>query len=112
MSLAAASSQSIQIVCEKAFIDLPQAYVPSRELPNTIRIDTSADHANSVIEQIEFPALDQYEAEVTNFSRVIRGEDAPYYGLDDARANAAVADAVFASAQGGTWVDVARPDGA
>jgi predicted dehydrogenase len=49
---------------------------------------------------------------VTNFSRVIRGEDAPYYGLDDARANAAVADAVFASAQGGTWVDVARPDGA
>jgi predicted dehydrogenase len=112
VSLAAASSQSIQIVCEKAFIDLPQAYVPSRELPNTIRIDTSADHANSVIEQIEFPALDQYEAEVTNFSRVIRGEDAPYYGLDDARANAAVADAVFASAQGGTWVDVARPDGA
>ncbi len=112
VSLAAASSQSIQIVCEKAFIDLPQAYVPSRELPNPIRIDTSADHAKSVIEQIEFPALDQYEAEVTNFSRVIRGEDAPYYGLDDARANAAVADAVFASAQSGTWVDVARPDGA
>ena len=112
VSLAAASSQSIQIVCERAFINLPQAYVPSRELPNTIQIDTSADHANSMITEIEFPALDQYEAEVTNFSRVIRGEDAPYYGLDDARANAAVADAVFASAQSGAWVDVARPGGA
>ena len=77
----------------------------------TIQIDTSADHANSMIELIEFPALDQYEAEVTNFSRVIRGEDAPYYGLDDARANAAVADAVFASAQSGSWAMVARAPG-
>jgi predicted dehydrogenase len=111
VSLAAASSQSVQIVCERAFINLPQAYVPSRERPNTIQIDTSADHANSMIELIEFPALDQYEAEVTNFSRVIRGEDAPYYGLDDARANAAVADAVFASAQSGSWAMVARAPG-
>ena len=106
VSLAAASSQSIQIVCEKAFINLPQAYVPSRVLPNTIEIDTSADHANSELQVIEFPALDQYEEEVTNFSRAIRGEDAPFYGLEDARANAAIADAVFASAQSGEWVEI------
>lgn len=106
VSLATASSQSIQIVCEKAFINLPQAYVPSRIEQNTIVIDTSQDHANSEAHDIEFPALDQYEEEVTNFSRAIRGEDVPYFDLTDARANAAVTDAVFASAASGTWADV------
>lgn len=103
VSLAQASSQSIQIVCERAFITLPQAYVPSRSQPNLIRIDTSADHANSEITEIEFPALDQYEAEITNFSRAVRGADAPYFDLQDARANAAICDAVFASAASGRW---------
>lgn len=106
VSLAQASSQSIQIVCERAFIQLPQAYVPSRVNPNTIAIDTSADHANSNIQALEFPALDQYEEEVANFSRAIRGENVPYFDLADARANAAVADAVFESAKAGAWVDV------
>ncbi len=106
VSLAQASSQSIQIVCERAFIQLPQAYVPSRVSPNVIAIDTSADHANSNIHTLEFPSLDQYEEEVTNFSKVIRGEDVPYFDLADARANAAVADAVFESAKSGTWVEV------
>jgi len=43
---------------------------------------------------------------VQNFSRAIRGEDVPYYGLDDARANAAVGDAVFVSARSGTWATI------
>lgn len=106
VSLAQASSQSIQIVCERAFINLPQAYVPSRTRPNLILIDTSADHANSDITTLEFPALDQYEAEVTNFSRAVRGEDVPYFDLEDARANAAICDAIFASAESGRWAEV------
>lgn len=106
VSLAQASSQSIEIVCERAFITLPQAYVPSRSEPNRIVIDTSTDHAKSDAHAIEFPALDQYEAEVTNFARAVRGLDAPFYGLEDARANATVADAVFASALSGTWANV------
>lgn len=106
VSLAQASSQSIQIVCEKAFITLPQAYVPSRAEPNLILIDTSADHANSNLTPIAFPTLDQYEAEVTNFSKAIRGEHVAFFDLSDARANAAVTDAIFASAASGRWADV------
>lgn len=106
VSLAQASSQSIEIVCERAFITLPQAYVPSRTEPNRLLIDTSADHAKSAVQSLDFPALDQYEAEVTNFSRAVRGEDVPFFGLADARANAAVADAVFASARSGIWANV------
>ncbi|WP_172329208.1 Gfo/Idh/MocA family protein [Mangrovicoccus sp. HB161399] len=107
VSLGTASSQSIQIVCEGAFVTLPQAYVPSRSEPNLILVDTSADHANSCVHAESFPALDQYQEEVAQFSRAIRGAaDAPYYGLADARANAAVADAVFEAARTGTWADV------
>lgn len=106
VSLAQASSQSIQIVCERGFITLPQAYVPSRRDPNLILIDTSSDHADSDVTTLQFPPLDQYEAEVTNFSRAVRGKDAPYFDLADARANAAVCDAVFASADTGCWANV------
>jgi len=106
VSLAEASSQSIQIVCEKAFVNLPQAYVPSRVEPNVIVIDTSQDHAKSEPYTIEFPALDQYEEEVQNFSKAIRGEDVPYFTLADARANAAIGDAIFQSARSGNWAGV------
>lgn len=43
VSWAQAFSQSIQIVCERAFISLPQAYVLSRVSPNTIAIGTSTN---------------------------------------------------------------------
>lgn len=109
VSLAQASSQSISIVCERAFINLPQAYVPSRTEPNSIVIDTSTDHAKTEAKTVNFPALDQYEAEITNFSKAVRGLDAPFYGLSDACANARVADAVFASVASGTWIDVKEP---
>jgi predicted dehydrogenase len=80
--------------------------VPSRTEPNLIHIDLSQDHAKSDLTTLSFDPLDQYEAEVTNFSRAVRGEHAPIYGLDDARANAAAVDAIFASARTGTWAPV------
>jgi predicted dehydrogenase len=108
VSLAQASAQTLQVVCERAFIELPKAYVPSRTEPNLIHIDLSADHAKSDVTTLSFDALDQYEAEVTNFARAVRGEDVPFYGLDDARANMAAIDAIFASAAQGGWANVER----
>lgn len=112
VSLAQASAQTLQVVCERAFIELPKAYVPSRTEPNLIHVDLSADHAKSDLTTLSFDALDQYEAEVTNFARAVRGEEAPFYGLDDARANMACVDAIFASAASGTWASVYRSPGA
>lgn len=106
VSLAQASAQNLQVVCERAYIDLPKAYVPSRTEPNLIHIDLSQDHATSDLTTLSFAPLDQYEAEVTNFSRAVRGEDVPFYGLDDARANMAVVDAIFQSTRKGTWAPV------
>jgi predicted dehydrogenase len=106
VSLAQASAQTLQVVCERAYIDLPKAYVPSRTEPNLIHVDTSADHAKSDLKTREFEPLDQYEAEVSNFSRAVRGENVPFYGLSNARANAAVMDAIFASTAKGAWANV------
>jgi predicted dehydrogenase len=106
VSLAEASAQTLQVVCERGYIDLPKAYVPSRTEPNLIHIDISADHAKSDVTTRAFEPLDQYEAEVGNFSRAVRGENAPFYGLEDARANMATLDAIFASARKGAWATV------
>jgi predicted dehydrogenase len=106
VSLAQASAQTLQVVCGRAYIDLPKAYVPSRTEPNFVHVDTSADHAKSELKTRAFEPLDQYEAEVSNFSRAVRGENVPFYGLSDARANAAVMDAIFASAAKGAWANV------
>ena len=73
VSLAQASAQNLQVVCERAYIDLPKAYVPSRTEPNLIHIDLSQDHAKSDLTTLSFDPLDQYEAEVTNFSRARPG---------------------------------------
>lgn len=106
VSLAQASAQTLQVVCERAFIDLPKAYVPSRTEPNLIHVDLSADHAKSDLTTLSFDPLDQYEAEVTNFAKAVRGENVPFHGLDDARANMACVDAIFASAAAGGWARV------
>lgn len=106
VSLAQALTQTVQVVCEKAFISLPQAFVPSQTEVNRILIDTSVEHENPIIDTLEFPGLDQYEEEVTNFSKAVRGEEVAYFDLQDARANAKVCDSVFASAKAETWVAV------
>jgi predicted dehydrogenase len=80
--------------------------LPSRTDPNLIHIDLSADHAKSDMTKRTFDPLDQYAVEVSNFARAVRGEDAPFYGLSDARANMAVVDAIFASAAKGAWANV------
>ena len=80
--------------------------MPSREEPNHIHFDISADHAKSKLSIRSFPALDQYEAEVTNFARAVRGDDVPFYGLADSRANMTVLDAVFSSATSNSWVEL------
>ena len=49
------------------------------------------------------PACDQYTLQGDVFSRAIRGEVALPYGLDDARMNARILDALFRSEKSRTW---------
>lgn len=103
VSTAMASSQTLQVVCEKGFIDLPKSYVPARNEPSHIHVDISASHDLSDVTTTSFEPLDQYESEVTNFSKAVRGDTSSYFGIPDAIANARVLDAIFASIRSGRW---------
>ncbi|EJN06012.1 Gfo/Idh/MocA family oxidoreductase [Phyllobacterium sp. YR531] len=108
VSTAMASAQTLHIVCERGFIDVPKPYVPAREEASHIDIDVSPSHDMSDVSTTSFQPIDQYAQEVENFSRAIRGQTAPFFGIDDAIANMKVMDALFASAKTNAWVEVAR----
>lgn len=103
VSTAMASSQTLQVVCEKGFIDLPKSYVPARNEPSHIHVDISASHDLSDVTTTSFEPLDQYMCEVTNFSKAVRGDTSTYFGIEDAIANARVLDTIFASIKSGQW---------
>jgi hypothetical protein len=54
------------------------------------------------------PEADQYQHLVENFSRTVRGETAPFWGLDDAIAQMEVIDALFRSERSGAWEEVRK----
>lgn len=108
VSTAMASAQTLHVVCERGFIDMPKPYVPAREEASHIHIDISPSHDMSDVTTATFRPLDQYAQEVENFSRAIRGECTPFFGVDDAIANMKVMDALFTSAKTNAWVEVER----
>jgi predicted dehydrogenase len=108
VSVAMASSQTLHVVCERGFIDLPKPYVPARNEPSYLHADISASLDRSDVTSASFAALDQYESEVTEFAKAVRGEPVAFFGVDDAIANMRVLDAIFASMRSGRWEDV-RP---
>lgn len=55
------------------------------------------------IEVETLPAADQYQLQVEDFSRRVRGEQAPSWGLDDAIAQCRVIDALWRSERSGRW---------
>lgn len=103
VSTAMAAAQTFHVVCERGFVELPKPYIPARSDRSHIHVDIGASHDSSDVITTSFDAIDQYESEVTNFSKAIRGEKAPFFGVDDAVANMNVVDALFASLKSGRW---------
>jgi predicted dehydrogenase len=52
---------------------------------------------------------DQYQRMAEDFSRNVRGEQAPFWGIDDAISQAAVIDALWRSERSSTWEAVQPP---
>lgn len=108
VSTAMARSQSLQIVCERGSIQLPNPYVPVPGEDALIFIDTGVTHEEAIRETLSFPDIDQFECQVTNFSRAVRGLGSPLFGLEDAIANLRVIDAIRSSMASGQFVEVAQ----
>jgi predicted dehydrogenase len=64
------------------------------------QLDGGSVHSETI------PACDQYGLQGDAFSRVVRGEIALPYGVEDAIANMRVIDALFASEKTGAWVTI------
>lgn len=98
-----ALSQTLHVVCERGTVTLPAPYAPANLRPATMAWDASRDHDHPTVDVQVFDEGDQFEHEVTAFSRAVRGVEGDGFGLDDAVANMRVLDAVRASAHTGTW---------
>jgi predicted dehydrogenase len=85
-------------------IEIPFNAPPDR--PTRLSIDDARDLFGSGIATETFPIVDQYTLQGDAFSRaILEGTPLPV-SLEDAVANMAVIDAIFASAKSGAWQSV------
>lgn len=99
--------QHLTVLGTRGRIEVEIPFNAPHHLPRRVHVVTdSPDGGGSVVETL--PEADQYQCMVENFCRTIRGEPAPFWGLDDAIAQMEVIDALFRSERSGMWEDVRR----
>ena len=82
-------------------IEIPFNAVPGEAM--RIFIDDGKTIGGRAAQMEALPACDQYSLQGDAFSRVVRGEIALPYGVEDAVCNMRVMDALFASEKSGGW---------
>jgi predicted dehydrogenase len=96
--------QRVQIFGTSGRIEvmIPFNAVPGERM--VIRIDDGSDVQGKGIREESVDSCDQYTLELDGFSRAVKGEFALETSLGDSFGNAAVIEAVFASAKSGSRV--------
>jgi len=87
-------------------IEIPVNAAPDR--PTRIFIDATGDLSGSGIVTETFPACDQYTLQGDAFSKAVLDDTDVPVSVEDAIANMAVIDAIFASADSGHWEPARR----
>lgn len=82
-------------------IEIPFNAVPGEAM--RIFVDDGKAIGGRAAQMETLPACDQYSLQGDAFSRVVRGEIALPYGVEDAVCNMRVMDALFASEKSGGW---------
>ena len=106
-STQAGRGQGVAVIGSKARIHIPVPFNAQPDQPNVFTFDDGATLDGSGAVTHTLPVSDQYTLMAEAFSRAVRGEAPLPYGLDDARANMRVIDALFRSERSGHWEDVA-----
>ena len=103
VSTQAGRTQAVTILGSKARLHIPIPFNAPPDQSNRFVIDDGAtlDGSGAVIHSL--PASDQYGQMAEAFSRAVRGEAPLPYGLDDARANMRVIDALFRAERSQQW---------
>jgi predicted dehydrogenase len=95
--------QRMQILGTKARVEVEIPFNAPPDRACRIWVDDGTQFAGLSAESIEFPATDQYAVQADRFSEAIRGHGEVPVSIEDAIANMAVIDAIFASAKSRRW---------
>ncbi len=95
--------QRMQILGTKGRIEIEIPFNAPPDRPCRLWVDTGKDFSGGEVETFELPVVDQYTIQGDLFSlALLEGRQVPS-SLEDAIANMACIDAVFGSAESGTW---------
>jgi predicted dehydrogenase len=103
VSMQCRSHQRVTVLGTHGRIELGIPFNAPQGATSQIRIDDSGklDGSGTTVETLR--AADQYQLMAEDFCRTIRGEPAPFWGLDDAIAQMAVIDALWRSERSSAW---------
>ena len=101
-----ARGQQLVIWGADARLIMPVPYNAQPDTPNVFAINDGSALDGSSAELFAMDISDQYTRMSEDFSRAVLGEIPLPYGLDDARANMRVIDALFRSEKTGAWETV------
>ncbi|MEO8507579.1 MAG: Gfo/Idh/MocA family oxidoreductase, partial [Betaproteobacteria bacterium] len=102
-----APHQRLQLCGSKGRIEIPIPVNAPQGAITRIHIDDCSSLEGTGIVTETLPASDQYMLQGEAFSRAVRGEIPPPYGIEDAIANMRVIDALFRSEHSGKWETIA-----
>ena len=95
--------QRVTIVGEAGRIEIAIPFNAPPDRPTRIMVDSGADLFGGGARVEEFPVCDQYALQGDAFSRAALGQAPLEFPIEDAVANMRVIDALFRSAERGTW---------
>jgi predicted dehydrogenase len=95
--------QRVNVVGTEGRIEIEIPFNAPRGGAMRISIDSSGALDGSGIQAETLPEADQYRLQAEAFSRLVRGEPAPSWSVDDANAQMRVIDALFRSETSEHW---------
>lgn len=101
----------IMVIGTDGWMEIPVAVWPSAKQETIIKLRKRDDIYDQDVEVIRFPPANQYEEEVSEFARAIRGEIKQSWPISDAVAGMHVLDAIRRSAEERARVLVHRDRG-
>jgi predicted dehydrogenase len=107
VSTQACRYQRVQAVGTEGRLEIEIPFNAPRGGAMRIAIDDGGAIDGSGIATETLPAADQYRLQVEAFSRRVRGEAAPGWGVDDALAQMRVIDALWRSERSARWETIA-----
>ena len=101
-----ARAQQLVVWGPESRLIVPVPYNAQPDVPNIFAINDGSELDGSSAELFAMDVSDQYTRMAEDFSRAVLGEIPLPYGLDDARANMKIVDALFRSEKSGAWETV------